>query len=150
MSIPNHVMFKLIYHLILLLQLPDSVPTLKRCRGKVWKWQEQRSLHTQYPCRIRFGSVLVTASYGHYGQLWPLRPACSQNRPGWYMPDPTSRIRFSKEGMCHTVQNRPGFDLDGLVRVWPSTCGVKASWCAGIIGPGFWQDATDSLRVSHF
>ena len=30
-----------------------------------------------------------------YGQLWPLRPACSQNRPGLYMADPTSRIRFS-------------------------------------------------------
>ena len=150
MSIPNHVKFKLIYHLILLLQLPDIVPTLKRCRGKVWKWQEQRSLHTQYPCRIRSGSILVTASYGHYGQLWPLRPACSHNRAGSYMPDPTSRIRFSKEGMCHTVQNRPGFDLDGLARVWPNTCGVKASWCARIIGPGFWQDATDSLRVSHF
>ena len=30
-----------------------------------------------------------------YGQLWPLRPACSQNRPQSYMPDPTSRIRFS-------------------------------------------------------
>ena len=34
------------------------------------------------PIRKRFGC----------GQLWPLRPACSQNR---YMPDPTSRIRFS-------------------------------------------------------
>ena len=30
-----------------------------------------------------------------YGHLWLLRPACSQNRPGSYMPDPTSRIRFS-------------------------------------------------------
>ena len=30
-----------------------------------------------------------------YGQLWPLRPACGQNRAGSYMPDPTSRIRFS-------------------------------------------------------
>ena len=29
-----------------------------------------------------------------YGQLWPLRPACSQNRPGSYLPDLTSRIRF--------------------------------------------------------
>ena len=28
------------------------------------------------------------------GQLWPLRPACSQNRAGTYMPDPTSRILF--------------------------------------------------------
>ena len=30
-----------------------------------------------------------------YGQLWPLRPACSQNRAGSYMPDLTFRIRFS-------------------------------------------------------
>ena len=36
------------------------------------------------PIRKRFG----------YGQLWPLRPACSQNWPGSYMPDRTSRIRF--------------------------------------------------------
>ena len=55
--------------------------------------------------------------YG-YGQLWSLWPACSQNRAGSDMPDPTSRIRFSKEGMGHTVQNPPGSDLDGLARVW--------------------------------
>ena len=27
------------------------------------------------------------------------------------------RFRFLKEGQDHTVQNRPGSDLDGLVRV---------------------------------
>ena len=37
------------------------------------------------PIRKRFG----------YGQLWSLRPACSQNRAGSYMPDPTSCIHFS-------------------------------------------------------
>ena len=37
------------------------------------------------PIRKRFG----------YGQLWPLRPMCSQNRAGSFMPDPTSRIHFS-------------------------------------------------------
>ena len=31
----------------------------------------------------------------HYGLLWPLRPACSRNRAGSYMPDPTSGIHFS-------------------------------------------------------
>ena len=70
------------------------------------------------------------------------------------MPDPTSRIRFgsvfSKEGMDHIAQNRPGSDLDGLVRVWPNASGPKASWCAGIIWPGFWQYATGPLPVSHF
>ena len=76
------------------------------------------------------------------------------------MPDPTSRIRFqlrfcfvfvfSKEGMDHSVQNRPGSDLDGLVRVWPNASGLEASRCAGTIWPGFWQDATGPLPVSHF
>ena len=36
------------------------------------------------PIRKRFG----------YGQLWPLRPACGQNRAGSYMPDANSRFRF--------------------------------------------------------
>ena len=70
------------------------------------------------------------------------------------MPDPTSRIVFSsvfsKEGMDHTVQNRPGSDLDGLARVWPNTSGLEASRCAGIIGSGFWHNATGLLPVSHF
>ena len=60
------------------------------------------------------------------------------------------QFRFSKEGMGHTVQNRPESYLDGLVRVWLNSSGLKASWCAGIIGPGFWQDATGLLLVSHF
>ena len=37
---------------------------------------------------------LIRKRFG-YGQLWSLRPACSQNRPGPHMPDPASRIRFS-------------------------------------------------------
>ena len=52
--------------------------------------------------------------------------------------------------MDHTVQNRPGSHLDGLARVWLHSSGLKASWCTGIIGPGFWQDATGLLLVSHF
>ena len=86
------------------------------------------------PIQKRFG----------YGQL---RPACSQNQPGkhagsdpeafWLwsvmasMQPESARIvhnarfdflhpfqfHFSKEGMDHIVQNRPGSDLDGLVRV---------------------------------
>ena len=91
------------------------------------------------PTRKRFG----------YDQLWPLRPACSQNRAGQYMPDPF-QLRFSKEGMDHIVQNRPGSDLDGLVRVWLNVSGLEASRCAGIIWPGFWQGATGPLPVPHF
>ena len=56
------------------------------------------------------------------------------------MPDPTSRIRFDSVPLKkalhgHIVHNRPGSDLDGLVRVWPNTSGPEASLCAGIIGP---------------
>ena len=40
--------------------------------------------------------------------------------------------------------------MDGLVRVWPNASGLEASWCARIIWPGFWQDATGPLPVSHF
>ena len=90
-----------------------------------------------------------------YGQLWPLRPACSQNRPGSYIPDQTSRIHFSsvfpKNGwiiLNKITQNRLGSDLDGLVRVWPNTSFLEASWFAGIIWPSFWQDATGPLPVS--
>ena len=28
--------------------------------------------------------------------------------------------------------------------------GLEPSWCAGIIGPSFWQDATSPLPVFHF
>ena len=48
------------------------------------------------------------------------------------------------------MQNRPGSDLDGLVRVWPNASGLEASLCGGIIWPSFWQNATGQLPVSHF
>ena len=97
------------------------------------------------PIRRRFG----------YGQLWPLRPAFSHNRAGSYIYAGSDfphqfQFRFSEEGMYHTVQNRPGSDLDGLARVWPNTSGLEASRCAGIIGSGFWHNATGPLPVSHF
>ena len=57
---------------------------------------------------------------------------------------------FSEEGIDRTVQNWPGSDLDGLVRVWLNASGLKARWCARIIRPGFWQDANGPLPVSHF
>ena len=71
-----------------------------------------------------------------------------------YMPDPTSRIRFSsifsKEDMDHIVQNWPGSDLDGLVRIWTNISGLEASWCAEITWPSFWQEASGLLPVSNF
>ena len=61
-----------------------------------------------------------------------------------------SQFRFSKDGKDPTVQSRPGSDLDGLVRVWLNSSGLETGWWAGIFGPGFWQDATGPLPVSHF
>ena len=55
-----------------------------------------------------------------------------------------------KLGMDNIVQNPSGSDLDGLVRVWPNASGLETGRCAGIIGPGFWQDATGPLPFSHF
>ena len=60
------------------------------------------------------------------------------------------QLRFSKEGVDHLVQNRPGSDLDGLVRVWPNASGLEASWCAGIIGLGFWQEPTARNQFPTF
>ena len=57
---------------------------------------------------------------------------------------------FPKMAWAILCKNRPGSDLDGLVRVWLSSSGLKTSRCAGIIAPGFWQDATGLLLVSHF
>ena len=64
-------------------------------------------------------------------------------------PDPL-HFRFSEESMDRTVQNRSRSDLDGLAKVWLNSCGLKASWCSGTIWPGFRQDATGPLPVSHF
>ena len=40
-----------------------------------------------------------------------------------------SQFRFSEKGMGFTVQ-KPGPNLDSLVRVWPNSSGLKARWCA--------------------
>ena len=60
------------------------------------------------------------------------------------------QFHFSKEGRDHIVQNQPGSDLGGLVRVWPNASGLEESQCAGITWPGFWQDENGPLPVSHF
>ena len=109
----------------------------------------QAEVSTQKTCRIGSGSLLV---YGHYGQraarIGP-DSICRIRLAGSDFPHPL-QLRFYKEGMDHILQNRPGSDLDGLVRVWPNTSGLEASRCTGIMGPGFWQDATGPLPVSHF
>ena len=70
-----------------------------------------------------------------YGQLWPLRPACSQNHAGSDFPHPT-RVCSFKGGLDHIVQNQPGSNLDGLVRFQPNGSCPEASQCAIIIRPG--------------
>ena len=76
------------------------------------------SVNMPDPIRKRFG----------YGQLWPLRPACSQNRTGSYMPDPTSRILFSSVSpkkawviLCKT-------DLDPIWMAWPGFGSTHLVW----------------------
>ena len=94
------------------------------------------------PIRKRFG----------YGQSRPVMAVTASVQPESarivYMPDPMSRLRFSsvfpKKAwliVCET---------DGLVRVWPNAIVLEASWCAGIIWPGFWPDANGPLPASHF
>ena len=91
------------------------------------------------PIRKRFG----------YSQLRPLRPACSQNRAGLYRPDQTSSNLFSSvfRKKSWIILHKTG---PNPARVWLNASGLEASRCAGFIGPGFWQDATGPLPVSHF
>ena len=60
------------------------------------------------------------------------------------------QLRFFQKGIDHIVQNWPRSDLDGLVRVWPNASGLEANRCTGVIGPGFWQDATSPLPLVQF
>ena len=57
------------------------------------------------------------------------------------------QFHFSKEGLNHFVQNRPGSWLDGLVRFWPNRSGLEAS-------PNhlaqFCEMATGLLPITHF
>ena len=103
---------------------------------------------SQQTCQIWFGSVLVTASYGHYGQVaaW-IGPDCIYVGSNFLYP---IWFRFSKEGLDHIVRKRPGSDLDGLIRFWPNASGPEASRCARIIGPCVWQNATSLPPGYHF
>ena len=109
---------------------------------------------------LRFADTLPSKHAGSDQEAFWLRPVMAiadSMQPesarivyaGSDFPHPF-QLRFSKEGMDHVVQNRPGSDLDGLVRVWLNTSGLEASRCAGITWPGFWQDTTGPLPVSHF
>ena len=84
---------------------------------------------------------------GHYGQ-----------RAARFGPDNICRIRLPASVSAPFFQRRHGsycaepsrIQSRWLVRVWPNASGLEASRCAGIIWPGFWQDADSPLLVSHF
>ena len=84
---------------------------------------------------------MITASYGHYGQ-----------RAARIGPDRICRIRLPASVSALFFQRRHGSYFTKPTRIrcgWPGQ-GLEASWCAGIIGPGFWQDAPGPLPVSDF
>ena len=73
-----------------------------------------------------------------------------QNRPGSDL-DGLVRVWPNTSGLDGLVRVWPNTSgLDGLVRVWPNTSGLEASRYTGISRTGFWQDATGRLPVSHF
>jgi len=55
------------------------------------------------------------------------------------------QFHSAKEGLCHSVQNQPGSNLDGLVKFWPNASGPEASWCARIIRPWY-----DRMQLAHY
>ena len=86
----------------------------------------------QYTCRIRFGIVLVTASYGHYGQR-----AARIGPDRIIMPDPTSRIRFGSAPpkKAWTILCKSGLDPiwvawsgSGQTHLVQKQAGVKEPW----------------------
>ena len=73
--------------------------------------------------------------------LWPVMAVMPEL--GWIMCASSNfvhpiQFRSSKEHPDHFVQNQPGSNLDGLVKLWgPNVSGPKTSWCARIIRPCF-------------
>ena len=73
------------------------------------------------PIRKRFG----------WGQLWPLRPACSQNRAGSYRPDRIGRIRLRAPFSVPFFQRRHGPYCAKQTRIlsgWPGQGLAKLIW----------------------
>ena len=64
-----------------------------------------------------------------------VRPGTPPQQTGWIRSGSVTptQFRFFKEGMDHSVQNRPGSDVSGLVRVWQNASGLEANRWAGII-----------------
>ena len=121
------------------------------------RWACTHLCTVQYACQSLFLSSKHAGSDPEAFWLWPVMAVTASMQPesarilyaGSDFPHPF-QFCFSKECMDHIARNRPGSDLDGVVRVWPNTSGLEASRCAGIIGPSFWQDATGLLPIFHF
>ena len=89
------------------------------------------------PIQNRFG----------YGQLWPLRLPASVSAP-FPPPPPPPPQRHGSSCCAKPTRIRSGWPGQGSAKhIWS---GLEANWCAGIIGPGSWQDATGPLSLSHF
>ena len=52
---------------------------------------------------------------------------------------------FSKESLDYSVQNWPGFDLDGLARFWPNASDPEASQCVRITGT-----SSGRMQLAHY
>ena len=91
---------------------------------------------------------------GSNSEAFWLRPTCSRNQAGLYMPDPTSRIQFGSV----FFQRKPGSNCAKPTRIrsgWPLQV-----WGKHIVFTSkpvynnhqawFWQNATGPLPVSHF
>ena len=93
----------------MLYPLSYPVPSVRNpCLEPSWVRQHQHTLNARdfrlliTRCYCKWWVVLVDMPdpfrkrFGH-GQLWPLRPACRQDRAGSYsMSDPISRIQFGR------------------------------------------------------
>ena len=87
-----------------------------------------------------------------YGQLWPLRPVCSQNRAGSYI----CQIRLSASDLGLGL--RPGSYCAKPARIrsgWFGQILAKGIWSGSKpvcwnLGARFWQNATGPQRVSRF
>ena len=98
----------------------------------------------QDPIRKRFG----------YGQLWPIQPACNQNRAGSYMPDLTSSILFSSVfpkkawiTLCRT-------DPDPIWMAWSGFGQTHLVWKQAHVpessGPVFGRTQQTRYQFPHF
>ena len=87
-------------------------------------------------------------------EAFRLRPACCRKRPGSYMPDRTSRIRFSSVFPKKARMRLCKTDPDPIWMAWSGFGQTHLVWKqAGVqesLGHGLWQDVTGPLPVSQF